>query len=199
MNYQIAAPAAQPQNAFGPEQCISDSVNFTEALPNNCTHLTQASRQNLEALIATAQKEIERGELPTGSYFVRSAEETAVFKPVVSNFEDKARVLQHMRSFVLAVNADFVLLVVKSWTLAQPTMAEYERVLNKYGSVRASPNAILSVNFCLETSRGMCVALPQVLPKWPSKRCTRLEHASWQDIQQGTGVFLSMFPARSSD
>jgi hypothetical protein len=173
-------------------------IDFAAQRPSNCTHLCESSLENMDALIAHAKKQVETGEALLGTYFVRYAETTVSFCPDANTSQERDETVRFIKNFVAKVNPDFVLLIANGWTLPNPTSAKYAAALNKYGSVRASPKAIRSVIFSLETSTGLYAALPRVVPKslWSTRKM--LEKASWHEVNDGNGTFQRVFPAQGS-
>jgi hypothetical protein len=173
-------------------------IDFAAQRPSNCTHLCNSSLENIDALIAHAKKQVETGEALLGTYFVRYAETTVAFSPNANTSQQRDETVRIIQNFVARVNPDFVLLIANMWTLPNPTTAKYDAALNKYGSVRASPKAIRSVIFSLETSTGLYAAIPRVVPKslWSTRKL--LELASWHVVNHGNGTFQRVFPAQGS-
>jgi hypothetical protein len=173
-------------------------IDFAAQRPGNCTHLCESSLENIDALIAHAKKQVETGEALLGTYFVRYAGVTVACCPEANTSQERDEMVHYIQSFVAKVNPDFVLLIANGWTLPNPSTAKYDAALNKYGSVRASPKAIRSVIFSLETSTGLYAALPRVVPKslWSTRKM--LEQASWHEVSDGNGTFQRVFPAQGS-
>ena len=129
---------------------------------------------------------------------MRCAQATVGIFPDVNTPQERDALVRFMKNYVARVTPDFVLMVANSWTLPDPTMAKYQTALEKYGSVKATPKAIRSVIFSLETSTGLYVAMPRVVRKsqWSTRKT--LDHACWNEVDDGNGTLQRVFPARGA-
>lgn len=63
--------------------------------------------------------------------------------------------------------------IMEAWSLRPDKLLQMDSILDKYGSIGASPYAIDVCSLTLETKRGVWVAQPQIKPKGISKNPQR--------------------------
>ena len=83
------------------------------------------------------------------------------YMDIISPLIDKARGF---------LEADFVFTIMEAWSLRPDKVPQMDAILDKYGSIGASPYAVDVCPLMLETRRGMWVAQPQIKPKGISKK-----------------------------
>ncbi len=63
------------------------------------------------------------------------------------------------------LEADFVFLIMEAWSLRKDKMAQMDAILDKYGSIGASPYRVDVASFGLETRYGVWMAQCEIKPK----------------------------------
>jgi hypothetical protein len=125
-----------------------------------------AYRAIIDPLVATAREILEGGESLVPFAFVGNLTTKETY-PVVLNTgsdgqkDDSALLIRHVAR---RVEADFVFVIMDAWALPPDKMHRYEEILERYGSVAASPYRIDVVSFALETRHGLWVAQVPVKP-----------------------------------
>ncbi|MBC8740404.1 hypothetical protein F6X40_27485 [Paraburkholderia sp. UCT31] len=76
----------------------------------------------------------------------------------------------HVRQVAEMSNADFVLLVQDAWGLPPSKMSQYREIVERYGSVSASPHRLDVAAFILETHSGFWFAQVPITAKGLSKK-----------------------------
>lgn len=69
-----------------------------------------------------------------------------------------------------SINADFVFTIMEVWALREDKVPQSDQIIERYGSVSASPYAVDAISFTLETKYGLWVAQMQIKPKGISKK-----------------------------
>ena len=134
--------------------------------------LPSAYQTLITPLIDTARKTAERGETLATMAFVGNLDtgETRIV-PIVDQHKDAC--LRAIRHVAHLIGADFVFTIAEGWGLAKDKVARYQEILDRYGSIGASPYRVDTVNFLLETHHGLWSAqLPLKLKGVSKKRRT---------------------------
>ena len=116
----------------------------------------------ISSLIDKARGFLEAGEKLQAFAFVGNLTTKEVI-PVMIHPEsvvDKDQSARMIKSAALALDADFVFAIMEAWTLRPNKIPQMNAILDKYGSIGASPYAIDTCSFTLETRHGV----------WPHNR-----------------------------
>ena len=93
--------------------------------------------------------------------------------------------------------ADYVFTVIEGWGLPKDKMSTYEEIIDRYGSVGASPYKIDTANFMLETRYGVWGAQVPLKFKAPSKKRRTFAAPVALIFMSGIeGRFAGLLPAR---
>lgn len=90
--------------------------------------------------------------------------------------------------------ADFVFTVMEAWGLPPDKAGKYQAILDKYGSIEASPYAVDLVSFALETREGSWVAQVEVKPKGISKRKKTFGEPRFRLFAESEEGFAALLP-----
>ena len=158
-------------------------------------------REVIDPLIARARSLLEGGETLAAIAFVGSLERNEVTPVVLHDSsegakDDSARTISMAASMM---GADFVFQVREAWLLSQKHAPRYEDILEKYGSVGASPFAQDVVAFSLETTHGTWVATSRIMPKPPSKKRRTFGPVKFEHSPEISGRFVGLLPRKHSD
>ena len=110
----------------------------------------------ISSLIDKARGFLEAGEKLQAFAFVGNLTTKEVI-PVMIHPEsvvDKDQSARMIKSAALALDADFVFAIMEAWTLRPNKIPQMNAILDKYGSIGASPYAIDTCSFSLETRHG---------------------------------------------
>jgi hypothetical protein len=97
------------------------------------------------------------------------------------------------------LEADFVFTVMEAWSLRPDKMPQMDAILDKYGSVGASPFAIDVCALTLETKRGVWIAQPGIKFKGASKKKRTFGPVEFRYYDSVEGRFTNMLPAKPGD
>ena len=113
--------------------------------------------------------------------------------------EDKDRSAREIQAAALVLEADFVFAIMEAWSLRQDKMPQMDAILDKYGSIGASPYAVDVCSFSLETRRGVWVAQAQIKPKGISKKKRTIGKAEFRYFSEVQGRFTHLLPMKEGD
>lgn len=118
-------------------------------------------------------------------------------QPVAMNSESnraKDDTARAIKAVAHAIYADFVFMIVEAWSLRSDKLKNVDEILEKYGSVGASPYAIDIVSFTLETRYGMWVAQCPIKPKGFSKKKKTIGSPEFRHFKEMQGRFVDLLP-----
>ena len=155
--------------------------------------------ETIAPLIDKARGFLEDGERVEPIAFVGSFENgTMTF--VLLNTGDgdvKEASAEQVRRTAHREDADFVFTIMEAWGLPPEKVAKYQAILDRYGSIAASPYAVDLVSFALETRHGSWVAQVPVKPKGISKRKKTFGKPHFQFFTETAGRFAELLPQRT--
>ena len=116
----------------------------------------------ISSLIDKARGFLEAGEKLQAMAFVGNLTTKAVIPVMIQpgSSEDKDQSARTIQSAALALEADFVFAIMEAWTLRPDKIRQMNAILDKYGSISASPYAIDTCSLMLETRHGVWAAQP---------------------------------------
>ena len=152
--------------------------------------------ETIAPLIDKARGFLEDGERVEPIAFVGSFENgTMTF--VLLNTGDgdvKDASAEQVRRTAHREDADFVFTIMEAWGLPPEKVAKYQAILDRYGSIAASPYAVDLVSFALETRQGSWVAQIEVKPKGISKRKKTFGEPRFRLFAESTEGFAALLP-----
>ena len=152
-------------------------------------------------LIEKAKGFLAAGEALSPIAFVGSFESGQVIPIVIdtSNEEAKDNSALAIRLSADGIGADYVFTVMEAWGLPKDKLHRYEEIIERYGSIGASPWKIDTANFMLETRHGVWGAQVPLKFKAPSKK-RRIFAAplNLQFMDGAEGRFAQLLPAKES-
>lgn len=157
-------------------------------------------RYYVDNLIAQACVVLERGEPLVARAFVGElAGRRIVTVPVdASNEEATARSARLIRWQAELLRADFVFQMREAWQLPAKHRARHEEIVDRFGSIAASPYAEDVVALSLETAQGHWLATPVLRPKPPSKKRRTLGAVEFQYFAEIGGRLVGLLPGAGS-
>lgn len=147
-------------------------------------------------LVETARSILERGESLVPIAFVGNFSTNDV-QPVIMNStsgQTKDNTAVAIKAIANAINADFVFIIVEAWSLRSDKIKKAEEIVEKYGSIGASPYAIDIVSFTLETRYGTWVAQCPIKPKGYSKKRKTFSKPEFRHFEDLAGRFTELLP-----
>ena len=161
----------------------------------------QAYMNIISLLIDKARDSLEAGEKLQPMAFVGNLI-TRQFMPVMiqtGSGEDKNQSARHIQSAALALDADFVFTIMEAWSLRPSKVSQMAAILDKYGSISASPYAIDICALTLETKRGVWISQPQIMPKGISKKKRTIGAVEFRYFTEVGGRFMHLLPKKEGD
>ena len=113
--------------------------------------------------------------------------------------EGKDQSARTIQSAALALDADFVFAIMEAWSLRPNKIPQMDAILDKYGSISASPYAIDTCSLMLETRRGVWAAQPQIKPKGISKKKRTIGVVEFRYFTEVEGRFAHLLPKKEND
>ncbi len=142
-------------------------------------------------LIDTARNFLEKGEALEPIAFVGNFASGKTMLILLNNDSDaeKDRSAMAIRMAAEILEADFVFLIMEVWSLPPDKISRMDAILEKYGSISASPYRVDSVSLCLETRYGVWVAECPTLPKGISKKKRTIASPRFKHFTEVEGRF----------
>jgi hypothetical protein len=155
----------------------------------------------ISPLIDKARELLEAGERLQAFAFVGNLTTKQITQVMIhpGSVENKDQSAREIRSAALALDADFVLAIMEAWTLRPNKIPQMNAILDKYGSIGASPYAIDTCSFMLETRHGVWVAQPQIKPKGISKKKRTIGVVEFRYFKEVEGRFMHLLPKKEDD
>jgi len=113
--------------------------------------------------------------------------------------EDKDQSARNIQSAALALDADFVFAIMEAWALRPDKIRQMDAILDKFGSIGASPYAIDVCVFSLETRRGMWASQPQIKSKGISKKKRTIGVVEFCYFTEAGGRFMHLLPKKEDE
>ncbi len=152
----------------------------------------------VEPLIATARGFLENGESLSPFAFVGSfSSDTCI--PVLlqsSSIEAKDKSALNIKTAADALDADFIFVLMEAWSLRKDKVLQMEAILDKYGSIGASPYAVDIVSMALETRHGVWMAEVPIKPKGVSKKKRTIGTPEFRHFTEVGGRFVNLLPMK---
>lgn len=161
----------------------------------------QAYMDIISSLIDKARGFLEAGEKLQAIAFVGNLTTEEVIPVMIQpgSGEDKDQSARTIQSAALALDADFVFTVMEAWSLRPDKIPQMNAILEKYGSIGASPYAIDVCSLALETRRGVWVAQQQIKLKGISKKKRTIGAVEFRYFTEVQGRFMHLLPKKEDD
>ena len=158
-------------------------------------------RQKIDPVIAQARVLLEKGETLAALAFVGSVERGEIIPVVLDDSSEDAKDNSARAITLMAtmLEADFIFQVREAWMLTRRYVARHEEILEKYGSVAASPYAHDVAVFSLETTHGTWVATASIKAKPPSKKRRTFGAVAFDHMPGVQGRFVGLLPGKTND
>jgi hypothetical protein len=161
----------------------------------------QAYMDIIGSLIDTARELLESGEKVQAFAFVGNLTTEEIIPVMIhsGSVENKDQSARAIQSAALVLDADFVFVIMEAWALRSAKISQRDAILDKYGSIGASPYAVDVCSFTLETRRGVWIAQQQIKPKGISKKKRTFGVIEFRYFTEAEGRFLHLLPKREDD
>ncbi len=155
----------------------------------------------IHPLINKAREFLEAGEKLQAIAFVGNlvTRETIPVLIQQQTNEEKDQSARNIQSAALVLEADFVFTIIEAWSLRADKVPQMDAILDKYGSIGASPYAIDVCSLMLETKRGVWVAQPLIKPKGISKKKRTIGAPEFRFFTEVDGRFSHLLPVKEGD
>ena len=97
------------------------------------------------------------------------------------------------------LDADFVFLIMEAWSLRKDKMAQMDAILDKYGSIGASPYRVDVASFGLETRYGVWMSQCEIKPKGISKKKRTIGAPAFQYFKEVDGRFTHLLKKNTEE
>ena len=161
----------------------------------------QAYMDIISPLIDKARGFLETGEKLQPFAFVGNLTTKQIMPVMIQpgSGEDKDQSAREIQSAALVLEADFVFTIMEAWSLRPDKVTQMDKILDKYGSIGASPYAIDVCTLMLETRRGVWVSQPQIKPKGISKKKRTIGAVEFRFYTEVEGRFSHLLPTKEGD
>ena len=154
--------------------------------------------ETIAPLIERARGFLEDGESLHPIAFVGSFEKRTLDVVVLDtrDRDTKNASAERVRKTAYREDADFVFTIMQVWGLPPEKVGARQKILDQYGSIAGSPDALDLVSFSLETRRGSWVAQAPIKPKGISKRKKTFGEPHFQFFSETEGRFAELLPQK---
>jgi len=161
----------------------------------------QAYMEIITPLIGKARGLLEAGEKLQPIAFVGNLAAMQVVPVIIeaNSGEGKDHSARVIQSAAIALDADFVFTIMEAWSLRKDKMQQMGEVLDRYGSIFASPYAVDVCSITLETRWGVWAALQQIKPKGISKKKRTIGVVEFCYFTETRGRFAHLLPKKEGD
>jgi hypothetical protein len=151
----------------------------------------------INPLIDTARGFLEQGEELAPIAFVGSFSSGKTIPVLLDSTGDasKDHSVLAIRMAAEMLDADFVFVIMEAWSLRKDKMGQMEAILDKYGSIGASPYRVDVVTFALETRHGVWMAECEIKPKGISKKKRTIGKPAFRFFTEVEGRFSHFLKA----
>ena len=160
--------------------------------------IPQAYLDTLDPLIATARKFMEEGQSLHPVAFVGNFT-TGITVPVLfdtSSAAAKDGSSKGIRQAAKELDADFVAVIMEAWSLPEDKARNYQAILERYGSIAASPYRVDIVTITVETRHGLWLAQMPIKPKGVSKKLRTFGEPKYRLFSEAEGRFVGLLPLK---
>lgn len=160
--------------------------------------LPERYRSIVDPLVERARSLLESGESLRPTAYVGAFEAQHIIPVVLhtGSEETKDNAAALVRTAANALNADFVVIVIEAWSLRKDKMSEVESIMDKYGSIAASPYAVDVVSLAVETRHGIWMAEVPIKPKGISKKKRTFATPQFRHFTEYEGRFVNLLPPK---
>ena len=102
-----------------------------------------------------------------------------------------------IRLAAMELDADFVAVIMEAWSLPEDKARNYQAILDRYGSIAASPYRIDIVTISVETRHGLWLAQMPIKPKGVSKKRRTFGEPNYRLFSEAEGRFVGLLPVKA--
>jgi hypothetical protein len=162
------------------------------------TAIPSTYRGIVQPLIDTARGIMERGETLVPFAFVGNLTTRETYAVMLDTGSDakKDESAETIRELALLRQADFVFVIMDAWSLPPSKLDRLDEILERYGSIGASPYRVDVVAFSLETRHGIWVAQVPVQAQVHPEQGRTFGTPAFQHFTEAQGRFVELLPAK---
>lgn len=153
------------------------------------------------ALIDKARELLEAGEKLQAIAFVGNMSTKEIIpvliQPGSGDVKDKSA--RNIKSAAATLEADYIFAIMEAWSLRSDKVSKMDAILDKYGSIGASPYAVDVCSLTLETRHGIWIAQQPIKPKGISKKKRTIGKAEFRFFTEAAGRFMHLLPKKDGD
>jgi hypothetical protein len=152
-------------------------------------------------LVAKSRGFLEAGEALSPLAFIGNFETKQTIPVLIDTAteESKDAAARAISLMAAEMDADFVFNIMEGWGLPKDKMNKYQEIVERYGSIGASPYKIDTANFILETRHGVWGCQIPLKFKAPSKKRRTFALPVVFQFMDGTeGRFTGLLPKKDS-
>lgn len=155
----------------------------------------------IDPLISVARDLVKQGEQLAPVAFVGNLTKRETYPVLLnaSSAQAKDDSAELIRKLAAIHEADFVFVIMDAWGLPPDKAPRYEKIIERYGSIGASPYRIDLVTFSLETRYGLWMAQVEVKNKGVSKRRRTFAAPEFRHFTDVQGRFVNLLPVKGAD
>jgi len=152
-------------------------------------------------LIATAREMMEDGQTLVPFAFIGNLTRRETVPVTLETDTDEAKdtAAALIREFAAQQEADFVFVLMEAWSLPPERFDELDEILERYGSIGASPYRVDIISFSLETRHGIWVAQVPITPLEPPSEGRTFAEPRFQHFTGAEGRFAALLPQKDDD
>ena len=160
--------------------------------------IPQAYLDTLNPLVATARKFMEDGQSLHPIAFVGNFTTGLILPVLFDSSSDEAKDLSSMgiRQTAQELDADFVAVIMEAWSLPEDKARNYKAIIERYGSIGASPYRVDVVTVTVETRHGLWLAQMPIKPKGVSKKRRTFDEPKFRLFTGAEGRFAGLLPVK---
>jgi len=152
----------------------------------------------ISPMIAKAKSFLENGETLAPVAFIGSFSSESSIPILLKSSSNEAKDSSALAIKLAAesLNADFIFLLMEAWSLRKDKLLQREAIMDKYGSIGASPYAVDVVSMALETRYGIWMAEVPIKPKGISKKKRTIGTPAFRHFTEFEGRFVNLLPVK---
>jgi hypothetical protein len=149
-------------------------------------------------LIAKARGFLENGETLAPIAFIGSFSADLVTQVLLQSSSDETKdgSALAIKRAAAALDADYIFLLMEAWSLRKDKLLKMDAIMDKYGSIGASPYAVDVVSMALETRHGVWMAEVPIKPKGISKKKRTIGAPEFRHYTEFKGRFVNLLPMK---
>lgn len=160
------------------------------------TAIPQAYLDTILPLIGKARDFLENGETLSPIAFVGNFATQQMTSVLIDSRDEEtkdrsARAVKHAAE---STAADFIFMIMEAWSLRKDKLHRHKEIMERYGSIGASPYKIDIVTFSLETRHGIWVAEAPIKPKGYSTKKRTIGEVNFMHFNGAEGRFTGLLP-----